>query len=144
MNVKAAAADWAKKVVELHKLKVPPYLEGKKQTLIKRAELMKKTLEATDPLQGLAPVASELGFVPLIVAGGIAAVTAMSKWAKDAYQIKTEKEKYDALIKSGLTPAKAQEVMTTKGFNWKLLLTVPAILLGGFLVYKITKARGSK
>ncbi len=144
MNVKAAAADWAKKVVELHKLKVPPHLESKKQRLIKRAELMKKTLEATDPLQGLAPVASELGFVPLIVVGGIAAVTAMSKWAKDAYQIKTEKEKYDALIKSGLTPAKAQEVMTTKGFNWKMALSIPAILLGGFLVYKIGKGRGVK
>lgn len=136
MDVKSAAKKWAIKVVELHKLQVPPHLEPRKRKMLRQAELIKKSLEATDPLRPLTPVAQELGFVPLLIGGGLIAVTAMSKWAKDAYQIKTDKEKYDALIKSGLSPAKAQEIMAT-GFNWKMLLGIPAVLIGGVIAYKM-------
>lgn len=141
MELTNAAKNWAQKVVELHALKVPPHLEPRKRKLLRHAEIIKKSLEATDPLRPLAPVASELGFIPLLIGGGIIAVTAMSKWAKDAYQIKTEKEQYDALIASGVSAAKAQQIMAGNKINWQMLLGIPAVLIGGFLTYKMIGRR---
>jgi hypothetical protein len=81
-----------------------------------------------------------LGFIPLLVAGGVAAITAMSKWAKDSYAIKKDADRYDTLVKSGLTPQQAQNLMTNSTFNWKLWLGVGVgLMLVGGITYKIAK-----
>lgn len=140
MDITASAKKWAQAVVMLHETQVPPFLEKRKAKLLKSANVIKRTLEATDPLRPMVPVASELGFIPLIVAGGIAAVTAMSKWAKDAYTVKKESERYDTLVKSGMTPAQAQNLITGGGFNWKLALGIGvALMLAGGLTYRIVR-----
>lgn len=140
MDISASARKWAQAVVDLHNTPVPPFLAARKAKLLKSANLIKKTLEATDPLRPMAPAAAELGFIPLIVAGGVAAITAMSKWAKDSYAIKKDSDRYDTLVKSGLSPEQAQKLMTNTTFNWKLWLGVGVgLLLVGGITYKIAK-----
>lgn len=137
MSVENRAKQWALEVVNLHHLPVPSYLEPRKRKLLKHAEYIKKSLEATDPLRPFAPVAGELGFLPLIIGGGVVAVAAMTKWAKDAYAISTETSRYNDLIKSGLTPQQAQNVLNQSSFNWKMIAIPASVLIGGLVIYKI-------
>lgn len=141
MDIRNKARNWAAHVVDLHNTPVAPHLRRRKQQLLKRAQTMRKTLEAVDPLAPISPVANELGFLPLLVIGGMAAATAMSKWAKDAYVVKKESDKYDTLVKSGLTPEQAQKVLTSGGFDWKMIAIPAGLLVGGLLVYKLVRAK---
>jgi hypothetical protein len=141
MDIRNRAKNWALHVVDLHNTPVPPHMRGRKNSLLKRAQTMRKTLEAVDPLAPITPVAQELGFLPLLVMGGMAAATAMSKWAKDAYVVKKDAEKYDTLIKSGMTPEQAQKVMNQSGFDWKMIVIPAGIAIGGLVLYKLVRAK---
>lgn len=137
MAIEDRAKIWAQQVVQLHSLPVPDYLRPRKNKLLKQAEFIKKSLEATDPLRPMQPVAAELGFLPLIIGGGLVAVAAMSKWAKDAFEISKESERFDQLVKGGLTAAQAQAVLNQTSFNWKMAAIPVGILVAGLIVYKV-------
>jgi hypothetical protein len=124
------AKKWAKAVVDLQQLEVPPFLERKKKKLIKQAIFIKSALEKSDHVT---PVATELGFIPLLVAGGIAAAAAMTKWITDAKQVtetaqqsKTDAEAVKQLMDTGLTQQQAVDVVLgKKTTDWKKYL-IPA------------------
>jgi hypothetical protein len=141
VDIRDNARKWAAHVVDLHNTPVAPHLQGRKKKLMAQAQTMRRTLEAVDPLAPISPVVNELGFLPLLVIGGMAAATAMSKWAKDAYVIKKESDKYDTLVKSGLTPEQAQKVLTSSGFNWKMIVIPAGLLVGGLVLYKLVRAK---
>lgn len=144
MDIHNKARNWASHVVSLRNTPVAPHLRGRKQKLMKRAQTMRRTLEAVDPLAPFVPAAQELGFlpvVPMVIMGGMAAITAMSKWAKDAYTVKKESDKYDTLVKSGLTPEQAQKVLTSGGFDWKMIAIPAGLLVGGLVLYKLVRAK---
>lgn len=137
MNIKNSAKKWAQAVVDLHNTPVPEFLQSKKNRLLKQAKFIKNSLEAADPLQPLAPVAQELGFIPVIWIAGAAALTAMSKWAKDAYVVKKDADKYESLVKSGVTPEAAQKLLSGSNFNWKMVAIPVGVMLIAGVGYKL-------
>lgn len=125
---------WASEVVALDGLKVPFRLKKRKRQLMHRAKKIRSALEMSDHVT---PVATELGFIPLLVAGGMAAAAAMTKWISDAKKVTSETQKsqtdaaaVDQLIKSGLTKEQAvQVVLGQKSVDWKKYLVIGGIVL---------------
>lgn len=138
---------WASEVVALDGLKVPFHLKKRKRQLMHRAKKIKTALEMSDHVT---PVATELGFIPLLVAGGMAAAAAMTKWITDAKKVTTETQKsqtdaaaVDQLIKSGLTKEQAVSVVLgQKSGDWKKwIFPVGVTLVVGGAMWLLLRSR---
>lgn len=81
------------------------------------------------------------GIIPLIpVAGALIAVSAMTKWISDAYQLNKRFEQVQQLINQGMTPQRAADAVKTlnkSGFFTVggMAKVVPLLLAGGALFY---------
>jgi len=149
------ALEWANKVVVLYKTPVPPALQGVKNDLLKRAEMIKGVLETffknapwLAELNRLTP-ASELGFVvvPLAFVGVAAAAAYIAKWTFDYNKIMAFRDDRDSYIASGMSPEQAVNLAaknytaTTAGsslFNISLPNAglILAALIGGYFLLK--------
>ena len=138
-GLRSKAREWAKMVVHLHNLQVPPSLQSKKDSLLSFAKKTKDTIEGITgsiPELEVMDNQTDLGFVPLLIGAGIAgAAAAITYWITDYKKFLAEVEAkkmdkliYDDLINQGNTPEKALSIIEAK--NKKPISTKQLIAFG--------------
>jgi hypothetical protein len=92
---------------------------------------------------------SELGFLPLLIWGAIAASTAVtSKFAYDAYSLNQQASEIDKLVAQGMTREQANNIVAGQN-SWivqvgkNIVLPVASVAAFAFIVSRILK-RGKK
>lgn len=144
------ALAWAEKVVKLYKTPVPPQLQTAKNNLIATAKTIKEKVESlTGKKPYLAPM-DQLGFIVPVVVGGVAwAIAAIVKWTTDYDKFNTEVEQFNSLVKGGMTPDQAANVMNKQkqpfSINWMTVLKfgVPLAIVGGVYLAMRGKRNGN-
>jgi hypothetical protein len=143
---KDKAREWAENVVEL--VNTPTYgnvlLESKKAKLLKWAKVIRKGVESTtgtiDELESV-----DLGVVPAIVPVAViaASIAAMTKWGIDYKKFRDEVALQESLIKSGVPPQQASQMVANIGKKAPLisvdnpkLIGIGVLAVGGYMLAK--------
>ena len=110
---KAKAREWAQAVVTLANTDVPANMEGEKRRLLNLAKTIKEKVEmVTGPLDYLAPM-NQLGFVPIVIAGAVAAAaSAIGYWYYDYNKFVAKINDRNTLIAGGMTPQQAANIVS--------------------------------
>lgn len=110
-ELKTNTQNWAKEVVKLMNLKVPPQFADQKNSLLSKARVIKAGAEK---IFGKLDNINQLGFIPVVAGltiGAVALASAgMTYWITGARALAAQVAVYNASLEHGSTPQQAADI----------------------------------
>lgn len=142
--LKSKASEWARKVIDLNSMIVPPELQPEKDRLLSFAKKVKESIEAVFGTMEEFENAG-LGFVPIVgIAAVGAAAAAITYWTTDYVKFVKTVNLYNDNVNAGMSREQSAEIAKNIGgsgkgffsFNLSNLLVPAALIGGGYLFLK--------